>query len=393
MNNRIYLDYAATTPTHPEVVKWMLRFFTDSFGNPSSLYSFGREAHAAVDEARRKVAGLIGAREGEIVFTGSGTEADNLALKGAALAGRKKGNHIITSSIEHHAVLEACKFLEGEGFRVTYLPVDGTGLVSPDQVKQAITPGTILISIMHANNEIGVIEPVRDIGRIAREAGVLFHCDAVQTTGHIPLDVNEFNVDLLAASAHKLYGPKGVGFLYIRQGVRLTPLIHGGEQEKGRRASTENVAGIAGLGCAADIARSEMEPESRRLTALRDRLIEGLLAGTSGVRLNGHPRIRLPNNVNITLDRVDGEAVVTGLDREGICVSTRSACNSSSREPSHVLRALGLPPQETYGSVRFTLGKWTAEQDIDRVLEVFPRVIAKIREASTLSGRRRGRNP
>jgi cysteine desulfurase len=387
---RVYLDYAATTPIHPEVVKEMLPFLTDSFGNPSSVYSFGKEARTAVDEARNKVAVLIGAQADEIVFTGSGSEADNLAIKGVALANRSRGNHIITSCIEHHAVLEACKFLEEENFRISYLPVDTLGRVSISQLKEAVTGQTILISIMHANNEIGTIQPISEIGRLAREDGIYFHTDAVQTLGHLPVNVNDLKVDLLSASAHKFYGPKGVGFLYLRKGTRLTPLIHGGEQEKGRRASTENVAGIVGLGKAVELAGREIEQEAVRLTALRQRLISGLLASLGNVHLNGDPEARLPNNVNIRLAYLDGENLVLNLDREGICISTRSACSSNSQTSSHVLQAIGLQPEEAYGSVRLTLGKWTTEEDIERVLAVMPQTVARLREMSPLYLKNRG---
>jgi cysteine desulfurase len=379
-----YLDYAATTPTHPDVVREMQPYFSELFGNPSSIYACGKDARTAVELARHRVAALIGADDEEIVFTGSGSEADNLAVKGAAFANRTRGRHLITSSIEHHAVLEACHFLQEEGFEVSYLPVDKYGTVSPDDVRKAIRSGTILISIMHANNEIGTIQPIAEIGRVARQAGVAFHSDAVQTAGHLEIDVDQLNVDLLSVSAHKLYGPKGVGFLYVRKGTRLTPLIHGGEQEKGRRASTENVPGIVGLGKAADLAQLDMGSESKRLTLLRDRLIEGLLAGIDQGRLNGHPENRLANNVNISFAHIEGESAVVNLDRAGICASTRSACNSASAEPSHVLRALGLPPEEAYSSLRFSLGKWTTTEYIDKVLRVMPGIVSSLRAMSPL---------
>jgi cysteine desulfurase len=380
----IFLDYAATTPVRTEVARVMLQYLTDDFGNPSSVYSCGRQARVAIEDAREKVASLINAQQEEVVFTGSGTEADNFAIKGIAFANRARGNHIITSSIEHHAVLEACKFLEVEGFQITYLPVDRFGLVSPDSVRKAITPSTILVSIMQANNEIGTIEPIREIGQITSEAGIHFHTDAVQSVGHIPVDVDNLKVDLLSASAHKLYGPKGVGFIYIKKGTRVIPLLHGGEQEKRRRASTENVPGIVGLGEAAKLVGPEIDGEAERLALLRDHLIAGLSAAIEGVRLNGHPAIRLPNNVNISITHVEGESVVLSLDREGICASTRSACSSASPESSHVLQALGLPPELAYGSVRFTLGRWTTAEDIERVLEVMPGIVAKLRAKSPL---------
>lgn len=381
---RIYLDYAATTPTRPEVVEAMLPYFTEGFGNPSSIYSFGQEAKAAVEQARTKVAKLIGAREEEVVFTSGGTEADNAALVGVALANESKGNHIITSAIEHHAVLETCEFLEKRGFTATHLPVDKYGLVDPDDVKKAITNKTILISVMHANNEVGTIEPIAEIGKIAREAGVYFHTDAVQTVGHIPVDVNKLGVDLLSISAHKLYGPKGVGALYIRRGTRLAPFIHGGGQEKQRRSGTENVPGIVGLGWAAELAGQELNEEAERLAALRDRLIKGLLERIDHIRLNGNPTDRLPNNVNISVDYVEGESMLLNMDLAGICVSTGSACSSAGGEPSHVLTACGLLPEQAHGSLRMTLGKWTEEQHIERVLEVLPGIVAKLRAMSPL---------
>ena len=381
---RVYLDYAATTPTDPEVVKAMLPYFTESFGNPSSIYSDGQEAKTAMEEARNKIASLIGARDEEIVFTSGGTEADNFALEGVAFAMEPKGNHVITTSIEHHAVTETGHFLEKRGFKVTYLPVDEYGLVAPDDVLKAITDETVLISVMHANNEIGTIQPLAEIGRVAKEAGVYFHTDAVQTVGHIPVDVNELRVDLLSMSAHKLYGPKGVGALYVRKGSRLTPFIHGGDQENKRRASTENVPGIVGFGRAAELAREEMDGEAERLTRLRDRLIQGLMERIGDIHLNGHPRMRLPNNANVSIDFVEGESMLLNLDLEGISVSTGSACTSSSLEPSYVLLALGLSPEQAHGSLRLSLGKWTEEEDISRVLEVLPRVVAKLRAMSPL---------
>lgn len=381
---RIYLDYAATTPTHPEVVKAMLPYFTEIFGNPSSIYSYGQEAKGAIEEARAKVASLIGARDEEIVFTSGGTEADNFALKGVAFANKNKGNHIITTSIDHHAVLESCKFLGKRGFSVTYLPVDNYGLVDPDDVKRVITDKTILISVMHANNEVGTIQPITEISKIAKEAGVYFHTDAVQTVGHIPVDVNDLGVDLLSMSAHKLYGPKGVGALYIRKGSRLISFMHGGGQERGRRASTENVPGIVGLGKATELARQGMNEEAERLTRLRDKFIAGILKRIDHTRLNGHPVKRLPNNVNISVDFVEGESMCLNLDLEGICASTGSACSSVSLEPSHVLLTMGLNHLQAHGSLRFTLGKWTIEEEIDRVLEILPRIVAKLRAMSPL---------
>jgi len=381
---RIYLDYAATTPTHPEVVKAMLPYFTDAFGNPSSIHFYGQEAKGAMEEARTNIASLINARDEEIVFTSGGTEADNFALKGVAFANEKKGNHIIISSIEHHAVIAPCKFLTNRGFSMTCLPVDKYGLVDPDDVKKAITDKTILISIMHANNEVGTIEPITEISSIAREAGIYFHTDAVQTVGHIPVDVNELKVDLLSMSAHKLYGPKGIGALYVRKGTKLVSFLQGGEQERNRRASTENIPGIVGFGKAVEIARQEMGDEEKLLTSLRNQLIKGLLEQIDHTQLNGHPTKRLPNNINMSINYVEGESMVLNLDLDGIGTSTGSACSSSSLEPSHVLLAMGVAHEQAHGSLRFSLGKWTTEEDIHRVLEVLPRIVAKLRAMSPL---------
>ena len=379
---RIYLDYAATTPTHPEVVKAMLPYFTDAFGNPSSIHSLGQETKAAVEEARDKVAHLIGARSEEIVFTSGGTEADNFAVKGVAYANRQRGNHIITTSIEHHAVLEPCKFLEGQGFEVTYLPIDKYGLVDPEDIRKAITDKTILISVMHANNEIGTIEPIPEIAKIAQRQEIYFHTDAVQTTGHIPVNVDVLGVDLLSISAHKIYGPKGIGALYIRKGTRIVPFMHGGEQERGRRASTENVPAIVGFGKAVEIAEKEMKDEMKCLTSLRDELIRGLFERIEGIYLNGHPSLRLPNNVNMSVEFVEGESMAISLDLDGIAASTGSACASNAVEASHVLLALGLPPWLCHGSLRLSLGRETTREDVDRVLEVLPRIVSRLRAMS-----------
>ena len=382
---RIYLDYAATTPTDPNVVQAMLPYFHDAFGNPSAIYSYGQEAKNALEEARGKVARLIGARDEEIIFTSGGTEADNFALKGAAYANQKKGNHIITSAIEHHAVLESCKFLGKMGYKITYLPVDKYGLVDPDSVKKAITDKTIIISVMHANNEIGTIQPIAEIGKIAKEAGILFHSDAVQTAGHIPANVNALGVDLLSMAGHKLYGPKGVGVLYVRKGSKLTPFMHGGGQERGRRASTENVPGIVGLGQAAELAGQDLEGETQRLIGLRDKLISGIVQKVDRTHLNGHPVKRLPNNVNISVEFVEGESMCLNMDIVGICASTGSACSSGSLEASHVLLAIGLEHVQAHGSLRFTLGKWTTEEEVEKVLEILPRIIGKLRAMSPLT--------
>ncbi len=382
---RIYLDYAATTPVHPDVLKAMLPYFSQGFGNPSSVYACGQEAKGAMEKARASVARLIGSREEEITFTSGGTEADNFALAGVAFANEKKGNHIITTAIEHHAILETGKFLKKRGFKVTNLPVDEYGMVAPDDIRKAITAKTILISVMHANNEVGTIQPLAEIGKIAREADILFHTDAVQTVGHIPVDVNAFGVDLLSMSSHKLYGPKGVGVLYIRKGTRIAPFMHGGGQERDRRAGTENVPGIVGFGRAAEIALKEMDEEAARLTALRYGLIAALQQRIEDIRLNGHPVNRLPNNINISVAYVEGEAMLLNLDMKGICASTGSACSSGSREPSHVLLAAGCSHEQARGSLRFTLGKWTTGADMEKVLDILPPIVKKLRAISPLT--------
>ncbi len=382
---KIYLDCAATTMTDPQVVKAMLPYFADKFGNPSSIHSFGQEAKAAMEEAREKIASFLGAKQEEIIFTSGGTESDNFAIKGVAYANQKKGNHIITSSIEHHAVLNSCKFLEKMmGFKVTYLPVNKDGLLDPKDVKKAITDKTILISIMHANNEIGVIQPIREIGRIAKEKGIPFHADTVQTFGHISINVDELNVDLLSISGHKLYGPKGVGALYVRKGTRIVPFMHGGDQERNRRASTQNVSGIVGLGKAVELIKEEMDAEMKRLISLRDKLIKGILDNIGYSRLNGHPTKRLPNNVNVSIEYIEGESLLLNLDMEGIAASTGSACTSSSLEASHVLLALGLSHEVAHSSLRFTMGRYTKEKDVDFLLEVLPKITDRLRSMSPL---------
>ena len=382
--NPIYMDYAATTPTDQRVVEAMLPYFGEIYGNPSSLHGFGQEARAAMEGVRAKIAAFLGAKPAEIVFTSGGTESDNFAIKGVAWANRKKGDHVITSAIEHHAVLETCRFLEKEGFRVTYLPVDGDGLVDPADVVKAITDRTILISIMHANNEIGTIQPIAEIGRIAKGKGICFHTDAVQTFGHLPFTVDELNIDLLSASAHKLYGPKGMGLLYIRKGTRITPLVHGGDQESGRRASTQNVPGIVGFGKAVELAAATLHEEVVRLTSLRDRFIQGIFERIDGIRLNGHPARRLPNNINLSVESIEGEGMILSLDMMGIACSTGSACSSSSLEPSHCLLAIGLPHELSHGSLRFSLVMYTKEGDIDAVLEALPQVVGRLRAMSPL---------
>ena len=382
---KIYLDHAATTPVHAEVAKAMAPYFSKDFGNPSTLYSYGREAKGALEEAREKVARLIGAKNPEeIVFTSGGTEADNFAICGIAWANQGKGNHIITTSIEHHAVINVCKFLQKRGFKVTYLPVDKYGLVGPLDVKRAINDKTILVSIMHANNEIGTVEPVEEIAEIAKEKGVYFHTDAVQTVGHLPIDVDEMKVDLLAMSAHKLYGPKGVGALYIRRGTKIVPFLYGGEQENKRRASTENVAGIVGFGEACSLAQKDMAEEERRLTYLRDKLMEGILKRIENCRLNGHPKKRLPGNVNVSVEGVEGESMLLQLDLAGVCASSGSACTSSILEPSHVLMAIGISPEVAHSSLRFTLGTENNEEDINYVLKVLPGIVERLRSMSPI---------
>jgi cysteine desulfurase len=381
---RIYLDYAATTPVHPEVVRVMVPYLNLVFGNPSSIHSCGLEARTTIEEARNKIAAFIGARVEEIIFTSGGTEADNLAIKGVALGNETRGNHIVTTSVEHHAIIEAAKSLEKRGFDVTYLPVDAFGMVDPGDVRKAITPKTILVSIIHANNEMGTIEPIAEISKITKEAGVYFHTDAVQAVGHIPVDVDKLGVDLLSISAHKLYGPKGVGALYIRKGTRLAVIQHGGGQERNRRSGTENTPSIIGFAKAIDLAGQEMAAEADRLTSLRNRLIVGILERIEHTRLNGHPEIRLPNNVNVTIDYIEGEATLLNLDLEGICVSTGSACSSLDQEPSFVLLAMGLSHNQAYSSLRLTLGKWTTEAEIDHVLKVLQNVVKKLRAISPL---------
>ncbi|MCK4402100.1 cysteine desulfurase NifS, partial [bacterium] len=353
-------------------------------GNPSSIHSFGQEGKAAIEKAREKIASFLGAKQEEIIFTSGGTESDNFAIKGAAYANRNKGNHIITSSIEHPAVIESCRFLEKIGFMVSYLPVNKDGLLDPKTVKKAITDKTILISIMHASNEIGTIQPIMEIGKIAKEKGTFFHTDAVQTFGHLPINVDELNVDLLSISSHKIYGPKGIGALYIRKGARVTSFMHGGEQERKRRASTENVPAIVGFGKAVEIAERTMDDEVKALSVLRDKLIKGIFEKIEHVRLNGHYTRRLPNNVNISIESVEGESLLLNLDMEGIAASTGSACSSSSLKASHVLLALGLSHELAHASLRFTLGRHTKEKDIDFVLDVLPKIVEKLRSMSPL---------
>jgi len=383
-DTRIYLDHAATTPVRREVIEAMLPYFTDKFGNPSSVYSIGRQSKRAIEEARETVARLIGAQPKEIFFTGSGTEADNWAIKGVAYANRNKGKHIITSAIEHHAVLHTCQFLEREGFEVTYLPVDSDGLVSPQQVADAIRPDTILVSIMFANNEIGTIQPIADIGKITREKGVVFHTDAVQAMGNVDINVENMNIDMLSMSAHKFYGPKGIGALYVRKGVKITSLLHGGAQERNRRASTENVPAIVGLAKALELAVENMEAYNRKLTALRDRTIKEIEEKIPYVKLNGHREKRLPGNVNFSFNFIEGESLLLMLDMKGIAASSGSACTSGSLDPSHVLLAIGLPHEIAHGSLRLTFGEENTDEDVDYLMKVLPEIVARLREMSPL---------
>jgi cysteine desulfurase len=380
----IYMDHSATTYVRPEVAEAMAPYHTEHFGNPSSVYSIACESRNAVDAARAQVAQALGAEPDEIYFTSGGSESDNWAIKGVAFANRKKGNHIITSKIEHHAVLHTCEYLEKEGFAVTYLPVDRYGLVDPAELERAITDRTILVSIMYANNEIGTIEPVAELGAVARKHKIPFHTDAVQAVGNIPIDVRAQNIDLLSLSAHKFYGPKGVGVLYIRKGTKIDNLIHGGGQERRRRAGTENIAGIVGLGKAIELATADIEGHNKKIRSLRDRLLGGILGGIPHVRLNGHPEKRLPNNINVSFEYIEGESMLLWLDEDGICASTGSACTSGSLEPSHVLLATGLPVEISHGSLRLTLGNVNTDADVDFVLKVLPDVVSRLREMSPL---------
>ncbi len=387
---RIYLDHNATTPVHPEVLEAMLPYLRDEWGNPSSIHWAAREPKKAIDSAREKVAALLGCEANEIVFTSCGSESNNFAIKGVASALKGKGDHIITTSVEHPSVLNTCKYMAKEGWEVTFLPVDSYGMIDLDQLRDSITERTVLISIMFANNETGTIFPVEEIGRIAKERGVLFHCDAVQAVGKVKIDVKEMNIDLLSLSGHKLYAPKGVGALYVKRGVRLTPLIHGGHQERNRRAGTENVAGIVALGKACEIAMRDMEEEVAHLTRLRDRLEKGIMERIEHVRLNGHPTKRLPTTLNVSFEYIEGESILLNLDMKGVAASSGSACTSGSLEPSHVLMAMGVPPEVAHGSVRFSLGRDNTEEDIDYVLEVLPPIVERLRSMSPLYARTKG---
>ncbi len=382
---RIYMDHNATTPVHPDVLKAMLPYLEAEYGNASSLHSFGRKAKAAVDEARGKVAGLIGPCEAvDIVFTSGGTESDNFAIKGAAHALRKKGKHIITSSIEHLAVLNPCEFLAKEGYEITYLPVDKFGVVDLNALRSAVRDDTILVSVMYANNEMGAIQPVEEIAKIAHGKKAVFHTDAVQAAGKLPINVEKMGIDLLSMSAHKIYGPKGIGAIYMNKKARITPFIHGGHHERNRRAGTENVPGIVGFGKACELAKKDLEAESRRLTSLRERLWNGIDSNIADVKLNGHPTQRLPNTLNVSFKYIEGESILLNLDLKGIAASSGSACTSGSLEPSHVLKAMGVDPALSQGSIRFSLGRANTEADIDRVVRELPPIIKKLRDMSPL---------
>lgn len=380
----IYLDNAATTRTDPKVVEAMLPYFTEYYGNPSSVYEFSGISKKAVTDAREILARSIGAKTQEIYFTAGGSESDNWAIKAAAEAFGKKGKHIITSKIEHHAVLHTCEYLEKQGYEVTYLDVDEDGMVKLDELRNAIRPDTILISIMFANNEIGVIEPIREIGEIAKEHGIPFHTDAVQAYGHVPINVDEYHIDMMSASAHKINGPKGIGFLYIRTGVKIRSFIHGGAQERKRRAGTENVPGIVGFGKAAEIAMASMEERSRREEQLRDYLMEKVLAQVPYTRVNGHRTRRLPNNCNFSFQFIEGESLLIMLDMAGICGSSGSACTSGSLDPSHVLLAIGLPHEIAHGSLRLTLSQENAKEEMDYVADQITRIVERLRNMSPL---------
>lgn len=383
---QVYLDYSATTPVKEEVVREMLPFFTERYGNPSSLYSVGLDAKAGLDEARARVAGLINAEPKEIFFTSCGTESDNWVLEGTANALKNKGRHIITSRIEHHAILHTCEYLEKLGFEITYLDVDGDGFVSPEALEKAIRKDTILVSIMMVNNEIGTIEPIKELAAVAKAHGVLFHTDAVQGLGNVPVDVKDLGVDFLSMSAHKIYGPKGVGALYMRKGVRITNFMHGGAQETKRRAGTENLAGIAGFGKAAELAAANLEQHIEHSTKLRNYFWKQIEANISGVTLNGSREKRHPGNLNVSFDYIEGESILLMLDAFGISISTGSACSSKSLVPSHVLEAIGISITKMNGTVRFTVGDFTTKEDIDYVVETLVKVVARLRELSPVTG-------
>ncbi|MCK4527454.1 cysteine desulfurase NifS [candidate division WOR-3 bacterium] len=384
MGGFIYLDHGSSTPTDPRVVDAMIPYFNKFYSNPSSVYKFAKESNEAKENAREKVAKLLSANPEEIVFTGGGTEADNFAIKGVAFANSKRGNHIITSKIEHHAVLNTCKWLESQGFKVTYVGVDKYGVVDLNELKDAITDRTILITIMHANNEVGTIEPIQEIAEIAKQKDIYLHTDAIQTVGKMSVDVNELGVNLLSLSGHKFYGPKGVGALFIKKGVKIDSLLHGGYHERNKRAGTENIPGIVGLGRTCEIAMEEAEEEENRIKTLRDRLEKGITEKIDDIIINGHPERRLKGTLNLCVKYIEGESMLLQLDYNGIAASSGSACTSDSLEPSHVLTAMGIPPEVAHGSLRFTLGRENTSGDIDRVLEVLPSIVKRLREMSPL---------
>ncbi|KPK74985.1 MAG: cysteine desulfurase [candidate division Zixibacteria bacterium SM23_73] len=381
---KIYLDHNATTPVHPEVLEAMLPYYKDKFGNASSIHDFGREVKVALEDSREKVAKLINASPNEIYFTSGGTESDNLAIKGTGFANRKKGKHIITSKIEHHAILESCKFLEKEGFEVTYLPVDKYGFIDPDDLKKAMRKDTILVSLMYANNEVGTIEPLEELCKITKEKGIYFHTDAVQAMGKISVDVQNLNVDLLSISAHKIYGPKGVGAIYIRKGTRITPWSHGGSHERARRAGTENVPSIVGLAKAVEIAYRDMEEQSKHLRNLSEAFYKKLAQAIPDVFLNGDLEKRIPNTLNLSFKAVEGESIILSLDLKGVAVSTGSACASGSLEPSHVLSAMGIAPEIAQAAIRFSFGRENTMEDVEYVVEILPEIVSRLRAMSPL---------
>lgn len=381
---RIYLDNNATTPIRPEVAEAVSEMLKGCYGNPSTLYCIGQEAHQQMDHAREVMAGILGCTPEEIIFTSGGTEADNLAVFGAAKAKRKKGDHIITTTFEHHAVLNSCKALEKEGWKVTYVPVGPDGVVDPSDVEAAITDNTVLITVMHANNEVGTIQPIAEIGKIARAHKITFHTDGVQSFAKLPVNVDELGVDMLSASSHKIYGPKGVGFLYVRKGTKIMPIMYGGHQERSLRPGTENVPGIVGFGRAAELLYAEHEAEEARLVKMRDRLWEGISANVPHVHLHGHPEKRLAGTLNIGFDFVEGESLILGLDEHEICVASGSACTSDVLEPSHVLTAMGIPPEGAHGALRISLGRENTEADVDKLIEVLAKVVENLRSFSPL---------
>jgi cysteine desulfurase len=381
---KIYLDHNATTPVHPEVVEAMLPYLKEKFGNASSIHSFGREAKVALEDAREKVAKLLNCAPSEIYFTSGGTESDNLAVKGVAFANRNKGRHIITSSVEHHAVLESCKYLQKEGFETTFLLVDKYGFVDPDELGKNIRNDTVLVTIMHANNEIGTIQPIEELARITKEKGIYFHTDAVQSAGKLSLNTEKMPIDLASISGHKIYGPKGVGAIYIRKGVRITPLAHGGHHERSRRAGTENIPGIVGLGKAAEIALRDMEKLNQHLKSLTETFLKKLNEKIMDISLNGHPEMRVPSTLNISFKGVEGESIILSLDMKGVAVASGSACTSGSLEPSHVLSALGIDPAIAQSSIRFSFGRENTMEDVDYVCEVLPEIIERLRSMSPI---------